>query len=87
MKGKKMETKPDARIVGPTGNSSLIKQFMDAGIVPENCQRIVLDLRHDAIAKLYYECLADTRILEIDIPSHIGPEIKIIDTKGESNGN
>ena len=54
----------------------LIMGLIEAGLVCEDCTRVVIDLRIDEVIQLYQETLADDRILEIDLPGHIGAAIK-----------
>lgn len=70
----------DPKILGP--NNELIEQFLKVGIVPKNCTRIVLDIRYDDITKLYYKCLGDERLIEIDIPKALGPNVKLMNKEG-----
>ena len=56
----------------------LIKQFVEAGLVPDNCQRMIIDVKYDEVVKVYYECLGDKKMLDIDIPKHLGADVKII---------
>ncbi len=62
------------------GDSKLVQQFVKAGIVPNHCRRIVLDMEIGEIVKLYYECYGDDKLLEIDIPGHLGADVKIVNT-------
>ena len=54
----------------------LIKDLVDANIVPDNCRRVVLDIPCDDIVKLHYEVLGDERLLDIDFAKHLGPVIE-----------
>ncbi len=38
---------------------NLIKPFIDAGLVPDNCRRIVFDFAADDVARILYETYAD----------------------------
>ena len=53
----------------------LIKSMEEAGILPENCRRVILDIAFDSIVKVYYEVLGDERLLEVDFAKHIGAMI------------
>ena len=57
-------------------NPKLIKALVDAGIVPDNCRRIVIDIPCNDVVTLYYEILGDTRLLDIDFAKHLGPVVK-----------
>ncbi|KKN20053.1 hypothetical protein LCGC14_0939470 [marine sediment metagenome] len=48
----------------------------DAGILPDNCRRVIIDIAYDDAVKVYYECYGDERLLKIDFASHIGAMIK-----------
>ena len=62
---------------------SLVEEFVKSGIVPDNCKRIVLDIGIDSITMLYFECYGDERLIELDLPKHIGQAIHI---KEKGNG-
>lgn len=49
----------------------LVKALVDSGIVPENCCRVIIDIAFDNVVKIYYEVLADKRLLDIDVAKHI----------------
>jgi hypothetical protein len=42
------------------------KKLVDAGIVPANTIRIIIDIDVNSAVKLYYEVFGDERLLEID---------------------
>ncbi len=71
-----------------TGNCpNLIKALTDAGIIPDLCQRVIIDVRHDDIVKLYYECLGDTRLYDIDFAANLSPLIKEIELEPTQEGD
>lgn len=74
--------KTNQPIVG--SSPTLIKVMMDAGIVPDHCRRIVLDIAYNNVVKIYYEVLGDNRLLDVDFASHIGAMIKEAHMIGES---
>lgn len=43
----------------------LVKRLIDAGIVPSNCTRVVIDLPIDDAARLYFECIGDERLIDV----------------------
>ena len=47
-------------------NSELVNQLLDVGIVPDHCRRIVIDIQADNTVTLYFECVGDERLLQID---------------------
>jgi len=68
---------------------SLIKALEKAGIVPSHCRRIIIDINYNDAVTLYYECYADTKMLEIDFAKHLSPLIrdKPDDEKGTKNAD
>jgi len=66
---------------------SLIRALEEAGILPLHCRRIIIDINYDDAVTLYYECFADTKMLEIDFAKHLSPLIqdKPDDEKGTKN--
>ena len=40
-----------------------MKQFVEAGLVPDNCRRIVIDLEVNDAVKVYYECFGDDKFV------------------------
>ena len=62
-------------------NPALIKALEDAGILPDNCQRVIIDIAYDGIVKIYYEVLGDERLLNIDFAKHIGAMISETEKK------
>ncbi len=57
-------------------NLPLIKALVDAGIVPDNCRRIVIDIPCNDVVTLYYEVFGDERLLDVDFAKHLGPVIE-----------
>jgi hypothetical protein len=43
----------------------LIKVLMEKGVIPPNCTRCVIDLDVADVARLYFECLGDERLIEV----------------------
>ena len=67
----------DAQISGCA--HPFVKALIDAGIVPEQCRRIVIDCEAGSPIKIYFEVYADSRIndlsaLVVSLPK--GIEIK-----------
>jgi len=56
---------------------SLQEALVEAGIIPSNCRRIVIDIPYDGLAMVYYECLGSDKLLEFDLPRHLQDAIKI----------
>jgi len=67
-----------------TGHDTrLIEELESAGIIPKNCRRVILDISYDEEVKLYYETLADERLLDVDLGAHL----VVFDNKqGKTNG-
>ncbi len=63
----------------------LIKAMSDAGILPDNCIRIIVDICYDGAVKIYYEMYGDDRLLDIDFASHIGAIINQTSNADEVN--
>ena len=49
--------------------NSIQQQLIDAGIVPDNCTRVIIDIGLDSILKVYYETYGDKRIFDLDLMS------------------
>ena len=47
----------------------LFAKWREACGLPENCRRIVLDLQYREVVKVFYECLGDERLLDIEPPT------------------
>ena len=60
------------------------QKLMDAGIVPSNCTRIIIDLELDNVAKVYCQCLGDTKLLDFDWGVELG-EVKAVSADELSN--
>lgn len=69
------------------------KVLHDAGILPTNCRRMILDVRYGGEAVVYYECYADTveprageRFLTIDWDILKGAkQIHVVDMEASSD--
>lgn len=48
-----------------------LKSFIDAGILPPLCCRMIIDLKHDSVVQVYYECLGDKTMLELVTPESL----------------
>jgi hypothetical protein len=49
--------------------TALCSAMKEAGLLPENCRRFVIDCNSRSIVTLYYECIGDERLLEVIRPS------------------
>lgn len=58
---------------------AITKALVDAGVVPPNCSRIILDITAYETVKVHYSCFGDTRILTAGIVE------QIIDIVGKSS--
>ena len=58
-----------------TGREGLFGQFKKAGMLPDNCRRIVIDIEVNELVKVYYETFGDDQLVAIDIPQYLGPII------------
>lgn len=63
-------------------NPNLIPALLKAGVVPDGCRRIIIDIAVNTPVKMYYECFGDERILAIDLPKLLKEVVK--DGKKES---
>ena len=50
---------------------NLIESMEKAGILPDHCRRVVIEIGFDSMVTLYYETFADDRLLDIDFAAHI----------------
>ena len=55
--------------------NKFIEALLAAGVIPENCRRVVIDLGVNDIGIVYYETYADQRLLEVITASP--PSVKI----------
>lgn len=46
-------------------SAPLFDALQKAGILPDNCVRVVIDISIETCAHLYFECLGDERLLEV----------------------
>ena len=44
-----------------------IERLQEAGVIPRESRRIIIDIHRDAIAKVYYECNGDERMVDRDL--------------------
>lgn len=49
----------------PIVSRDAIKPFADAGIIPGNCQRFVIDFDAKGVVRLHYTVLADERLFDV----------------------
>jgi len=54
----------------------LIKALEKAGVLPGNCRRVIIDIAFDSLVTIYFETVADERLLDVDLATHL----KIIKT-------
>lgn len=63
----------------------LQKALMEAGILPELCARVVIDIPAQGAVLMYYECLGSEKLLKINLPKHLKNVVKInINEKNKS---
>lgn len=68
------------------------KVLYEAGLIPDNTRRIVIDIKYDSLVVVYYETLADKETMDITIENLIKhkdkikimpiPNIRTIDEEG-----
>ena len=44
-----------------------LQPLIKAGVIPPATRRLIIDIQHDCIAAVYYECDADKRMFSIDL--------------------
>lgn len=49
----------------PISSITLGKILTDAGIIPDNCRRVVIDINCTDAVKIHYEVYGDDRIIEV----------------------
>ena len=59
----------------------LFEVLKNAGLLPDNTCRVIIDIAFDNVVKIYYEVIGDTRLLEIDFAKHLSPLIKQKETE------
>lgn len=52
-------------------NTGLIKALTDAGVIPDKTRRVIIDIDYESLVTIYYEVLADERLLNVDIAAHL----------------
>lgn len=50
---------------------TLIKSLEAAGILPDQCKRVIIDIDYTALVTIYFECYGDERLYNIDLGMHI----------------
>ena len=58
-------------------SNEFFQQFVNAGIVPENVKRMVIDIEANEVVKVYYDCYGDKKMLELDLPASLQEAVKI----------
>lgn len=44
-----------------------LQPLIEAGVIPSATRRIIIDIKHDDIVLVYYECEADNRMFTVDL--------------------
>ena len=60
--------------------TELGEMLIDAGIVPDNCLRIIIDINHHQAVTIYYQGVGDERLLEVDWGTALGVKTDDNDT-------
>jgi len=55
----------------------IIERMIDLKIVPPNCRRVVIDMNLHSAIIMYYECYADKKIIELDLPKQLSEAMQI----------
>ena len=61
---------------------SLGRMLLDAGIIPPDCRRVIIDVPCEGVVVMYIEQFGDDRLLDIDW-GNIVPEIVVKKTERE----
>ena len=54
----------------------LVEKLSDAGVIPEFCQRVVIDLAYDKAMQVYYQVIGDDRWCEPEIVAELALAMK-----------
>lgn len=68
--------KPRQRMPDLITGEKLVKQFQKAGMLPDNCRRMVIDASADKLVIIYYECYGDERIIDICVPDKLNLHVE-----------
>jgi len=73
----------------PISGRELLTKMHQAGLVPQQVSRAVLDIPLDGAVRLYIECRGDQNMLDIEIPEMLQDAlvIRIDEPAEETNGN
>lgn len=44
---------------------SIIQPFIDAGVVPPGCSRMLIDIPADDVVRVYYEIFGDQKVIDV----------------------
>jgi hypothetical protein len=53
------------------GALGLMGKLDEAGLLPKNCRRVVIDLEFDSAMRVYYEVIGDNRWHDVGIVSEL----------------
>lgn len=66
-------------------SNELFNKLDELGLVPEKCQRMIIDLQFNDIPKIYYQCLGDERLLDVELVNELGIVIREQEKETEKN--
>ena len=53
-------------------SKGLVDALKKSCLLPDNTVRVIVDVQLNNVVRVYYECLGDERILEVDVPGQLG---------------
>jgi hypothetical protein len=58
-------------------SQEVMQQLHRGGLIPDNCQRIVIDLTIGEPARVFYQCLGDERMLQVNLPEALADAVVV----------
>lgn len=66
------------RTISPVPGYELVAALRDRGIIPDGCQRVVIEIDADSMVKIHYQVIGERNLLEvvpaIAVPATVAPE-------------
>lgn len=54
------------------------QMLIDAGILPANTKRVIIDAEVSKVVTVYYECFGDARLLKIGIEDALLKDVEVV---------
>lgn len=67
--------------IGSEENFPILKEWREKGLIPPSCERVIIDIQHDDIVRVYCQSHADEAMLSPELFAGLGLNAEFVTPK------